>query len=188
MFAYHLYKKDFVGNYIYHLNQLNKIYPEIATKARDKYIGRKYDHTNKIVYDPKTSINLDLGNENLYWGDVAFFTLHNPQTVLNEFDKLEIPRKRGFKFFKIPLERFTQRAFVWLYLKKEYEQQLDPKECISLEDAQTIVDITKINPLTIEYLKYCKKNNIQPLLNANVPHLLSPDPVDIRGVEIIETN
>jgi hypothetical protein len=187
MFAYHIKKKGFIGDSILPLNQLDKISPEIASIAREKYVGRKHDHTSKVVYDPQTSINLNLGMEKLYWGDVAFFTLHNPQTVLNEFDKLELPRKKGFKFFKIPLDRFSERAFVWLYEKEVYEQNLDPKECITLAQAEYKVDITKVSPLTIKYLNYCKENQILPLLYANVPHLLSPDPVNIKGVEIIET-
>ena len=164
MFAYHIYRPNFVGDYILPLNQLDKISPEIATKAKEKYVGREHNQ-QRVVYDPETTINLDLGEKKLYWGDVSFFTLHNPQTVLAEFDRLEIPRKHGFKALKIPLERFSNKSFVWLSDSHDDREKIPPSECITLEQAQKQVDITRINPLTIVYLKWCKENQ---KMSANV--------------------
>jgi hypothetical protein len=182
MFAYHIYRENFVGDFILPLNQLEKINPEMGAKAREKYVGRE-KLKDKLVYDPQNTINLDLGNEKLYWGDVSFFSIHDPVLVKKALRDSGLPADFPWKLFKIPVERFSPRSFVWLY--ETQSKNLPPEECLTIAQAEKTVDFTRISEQTIEYYRECKAENKRALLYVHVPHLLSPDPVDIRGVEII---
>jgi hypothetical protein len=139
------------------------------------------------VYDPQTTINLDLGSEKLYWGDMAFFTLHNPQLARDALKNLGFEFAIPWKFFQIPIDKFSDRSFVWLY-ETEHKLYLEPSECYTIKEAINRIDLAKLSEQTLEYYQEAKNAAKRPVLYGNVPHLLSPDPVDIRGVHIIEIN
>jgi hypothetical protein len=184
-FAYHIIKSSFVGNTIYPLNKLKMLYPEIASKASEKYIGRE-EVTESIVYSPEIHNNFNWGDEILNWGDVSFFTLHNPALVFQTFIELNIPIKKKWRIAKIPLENFSERKIVWTH-ESSFTNVLPAENCLSVDEFFRLNNLESIPEKAKNYYTetYFKKGK-QPLLYAYIPHLLTPDPVSFSEADIFE--
>jgi hypothetical protein len=183
-FAYHILKDNFVGNTIFPLNTLRNVYPEIAAIASQKYIGREKT-TESIVYSPETYTNFNWGNEILSWGDVSFFTLHNPRSVFQTFKELNIPIKKSWRMAKIALENFSERKIVWKHTNS-FIDVLPVDDCLSVEEFFSLNNLESIPEKAKKYYLEAYNLGKNPLLYAYIPHLLTPDPVSFKEEDIFE--
>jgi hypothetical protein len=183
-FAYHILKDNFVGNTIFPLNTLRNVYPEIAAIASQKYIGREKT-TESIVYSPEIHTNFNWGDKLINWGDVCFFSLHNPSLVFQTFIDLNIPIKKKFRIAKIPLENFSERKIVWKHTNNLINV-LPADDCLSVEEFFSLNNLESIPEKAKKY--YLEAHNLgkNPLLYAYIPHLLTPDPVSFKEEDIFE--
>ncbi|MGL4759126.1 MAG: hypothetical protein ACRCXZ_07330 [Patescibacteria group bacterium] len=171
IFAYHIVPQNQIGDYIIPLNQLKELDIDLYNFQIKKYVNRLDTLETKVINGYK-------------WPDVSFFTIHDPEVIFGEL------RNLGFNFpkvkmYKIPLSYFSEESIIWLYTKRIERDYIDSNEIIHLKDIYTI-NTNAIPKKTLNYYQDCRNNNTRPLLYAYVPHLLAPDKVYIRDVEIIE--
>jgi hypothetical protein len=169
LYAYHILREDFQGEYILPLNQLQETHPKLAEKARRKYKGRENVMNTRV-------------SDSLKWGDVSFSILHNPKLIA------EAIKKAGFNwfeksFFQIPIKNYSHSSLIWKYTY-DCEDCLDKKDCLNLNQIEQI-DVKSLPIETIEYFQQIKKLNREPLMFAYVPHLLCPSPIWIGNAKII---
>ena len=65
-------------------------------KYREAMRNKKYEgrsDTENIVWSPVSNSQFNLGNKTIKWGDVSFFTLHNPKLIFDFFKTNNLPTK-----------------------------------------------------------------------------------------------
>jgi hypothetical protein len=191
-FAYHIRNNNFVGDYILPLNKLQKIHPEIALQHSAKYYATshkdKYQNESIqaiVTFDNETFQIPFFNSEKLFWGDVSFFTLHNPKLVFDLLDVLNVPHRKNIKAFKIPIERFSQNLMVWLY-NHSAETSIDPNDCITVDTAIQSINTSVLPSKAVEYQKEMKNQGKGSLLYCYVPHILTTESIFIGDCEIID--
>jgi hypothetical protein len=193
-FAYHIHNNNFVGDYILPLNKLQTIHPDIALKHSAKYSSSdhkdKYQNTDVqgvVAFDRETFHTPFFDSEKLFWGDVSFFTLHNPKLVFDLLDGLEVPHRKNIKAFKIPIERFSKNSMIWLY-NHSAEVSIDPNDCIDIDSAIKIIDTSILPAKAIEYQVSMKNQGKGSLMYFYVPHILTTETVFVGDCEIISVS
>jgi hypothetical protein len=189
--AYHIRNNNFVGDYILPLNELQKIHPEIAVQHSSKYYSAshkdKYQNENVqgiVAFDKEKFQIPFFDSDKLFWGDVSFFTLHNPKLVFDLLDDLEVPHRTNIKAFKIPIKRFCKNSMVWLY-NHSADKSVDPNDCVTVESGIKIVDSLTLPKKALEYQRDMKNQDKGSLLYFHVPHIITSQPIFIRDCEII---
>jgi hypothetical protein len=187
MFAYHGKSLEFQGEFIMPLNELAKWYPEIAHNASKKYIGREKTGET-LVYDPMTfrGTGIYLGTERIYWGDVSFFTLHNPQLLISYLKSTgQLHQHVQRSYFKIPIERFFTNSLIWKY-DYNCDIEIDPANCIRVQSGCETINTSIIPAKTNEYYTRAIRENFRPLMYPFVPHLLTTNFIYISDCDVIE--
>jgi hypothetical protein len=186
-FAYHLKPDDFQGSEILPLSLLEKMHPELAKTAIQKYNGRE-KLINRVVYNPGNSPHKFMGDQILTWTDVSFCSMIDPNLVFKKLKELGfISKEIKTQAFKIPLELFPTKTIVWLGQKEmEKANAIRQDDYCSLEDAYNQIDISVLPQKTIEYFESFEHQGKRPLFFVHMPHILCAEPIDISMCEIIE--
>ncbi len=112
------------------------------------------------------------------WSDVSFFTLHNPELIINKIRSLgfNIPK---MTIVKIPIKNFNSNSMLWMYNEEIENGKIDPNDLFKFEN----IDLINTNELPIkteEYLSECSSMNERPMLFVHIPHLLSTEIVSLN--------
>jgi hypothetical protein len=190
MYAYHIIKLDsngksnLIGNSVLPLNKLKQIDLEIFEKYSQKYNGRT--DSQNIVWNPNHGNQFNLGNDILMWGDVCFFTLHNPKLVFDFFKENNLPHRKGVHAFKIPIEKFSGKGVIWKYNYPIKNNLVDLDDCIPITAFDKIDVFELPENAKLYYLSVLDPQ--KRLLFKYIPHVLTPDSIKVSDCEIIQVS
>ena len=170
-YVYHKVPKNMVGNFLYPLNQLEEILPEIYNQQVKKYFGRVFLMEEKIPM------------LNCKWNDVLHFAPICPQIISKNLKEIGHQTDNNKMFFKIPISKFNHKATVIFHYTREDAELLDSEiSNLNIEDFEELKEL----PIgTKNWYIECYKNGRSPLLYHRVPHILTLDSIDISDCEKI---
>lgn len=172
-FLYHRVPKDFAGNILYPLNQLQEKYPSLYEEQISKYKGREFVKNQHIPV-------LDC-----LWNDVIHLGAVNPSEIYEELKKYDDTEYTS-RFYKIPPEILEEKnTIVYLYKHKENEQKMSPDNFTRFVPNK-IYKYSKFPQETKDYYEEAYKTGKPPLLWHRVPHILYKGTIDTDDLEIIE--
>lgn len=190
MYAYHIIKLDtegnsnFIGNSIIPLNKLKFVDPEKYEVYFQKCAGR--DDVQNIVWNPNLDSTFNLGDQKIMWGDVSYFSLHNPKLIFDFFKMNNLLHKQNVHAYKIPLDRFSKKSLIWMFTKSIENNLLDMSDALPLSKI-TEIDISDIPEKAKQYF-LSMSDPSKRLLFKFVPHLLTVDPVKFIDCEIVRVS
>lgn len=172
-YVYHIKSKDFRGKYIYSLNELQDVYPDLYKKEIKKYKGREKHPETKIEF---------LGAK---WKDCVNLSTLNPIKIFQMEELLGIP---GYKDGEnIDIFRFDIKDLVDLDMCL-YDDNKSPKrkEAYKKVTSKSYRETRFVPPETTKYFAECKIKNERPLLFGNVTHLLVLGKIPINKAKILK--
>jgi hypothetical protein len=172
-FVYHIKNKNFKGENIIPLSEMENIYPSTYKEQIKKYKGRE-SH-------PETKIKI----LNCKWKDCVNFSTLNPIKIFQLKELLGIPgykNDENIEIFKFDIKIFENYDFCL------YDDNKNPKK----DDAYKEISIASykeekfIPTETVKYFAECKEENEYPLLFGNILHILVKGNIPISKAEIIK--
>ena len=161
--------RDLKGDFLYPLNQLRDIYPELYLAKSQKYQGR--ERLMREIIQPLSCL----------WNDVLHFTAVHPKEINQALTST------GFKsldcdFFEIDAELLEKdQTCVYLYDDYEVRNYVEYK----IEDLNKYSFAPKE---TLGHYEKTKKLGERPLLFIRIPHILYKGKIDLKKTKRISIN
>lgn len=168
-YVYHIKSDKFKGKFIYPLEELKIIYPDIYKKEISKYKGREAH--------PNTKIKL----LDCQWKDCVNFSTINPIKIF-ELEELLGIKTENAEIFRFKISDLSKLDFCL------YDDDISPKK----EEAYSQITISSyketqfIPNKTVKYFIECKEKKENPLLFAYIKHLIVNSKIDILKADIIK--
>jgi len=189
-FLYHIKNKKFVGTWILPLNKMPTManfeseYKTTYETQRSKYDGREWllDITIPTL-------------DGCLWNDVIFMSPIHPNYIYSEYKSLGLPVDdfESFDFFKIPAARLSSlKTSIWIWpdvaLDVDSPEVLFAEEFFQLFDPNAYKEMDKLPTATKshfarEAIENCHRR--PRWLFFGIPHVLTTEPIDTAGLEII---
>ena len=173
---YHRVPDPIVGDTLYPLNRLDRIYPEVAAKEK-----RKYDLRKNLV-----AVRLPILN--CLWNDVIHLSPLHPSKIKESLIKAgclqQAPRR---SYFVIDPQSLEPGGAVFFRHSKDTNGNYDfLAEDFSLFESSRYRELESVPEEQLAYFIQMRNEGKKPLLWARTSHVLFQGEIKIKDVEIVE--
>ena len=161
------------GDTLFPLNKLKDIFPELYTKAVDKYNGREHVTRQKIPF-------LDC-----LWNDVLHFSAVHPLEIKKALIAAGHKADFDFKCYEIdPHSLDKAKTIVYLHKQEFMRDKMNPNN-FTQYDHGLVGNYSFLPDLTKDYYREMIKEGKEPLLFHGVVHILFKGQLNVDNLNII---
>lgn len=175
---YHRVPREIVGSVLYPLNDLKRIYPDMAGCHLKKYESR-LELTKQTI-----------PTKGWLWNDVIHFSPVHPEKVVSALVSSGFSRSEKSTWYELDPRDFNfnrKNSIVFLHNKQKAGCALEETE-FEEYDISRIALYSEVPEATYQYFEDSIKRGVNPLMFGGIPHVLYRGTVNISKVRRIQVS